>query len=200
MPADMELMRRLAEGDSTAFDALFARYADRIRQRLARVVRDAAAVDDLLQDVFLRLWTRSGQWEGRGDPGAWLGRIAANLALNHLRSRRRERPLQQASGGNARDEEDAGANPLALIADATEAQPSEVLAAAERDAALAGLLAGLPPDKREVLRLVYEEDLNLREAAEELGIPVGTAKSRLHYARNRLVREWKAIAEELGDI
>ncbi|MHC4718304.1 MAG: RNA polymerase sigma factor, partial [Planctomycetota bacterium] len=89
MPADEELMRRIADRDMAAFDAMFARHAEPIRRRLARLIRDRAAVEDLVQEVFLRLWTRADQWDGRGEPAAWLGRIATNLALNHLRSGKR---------------------------------------------------------------------------------------------------------------
>lgn len=197
MPADEELMRRIADRDMAAFDAMFARHAEGVRRRLARLIRDRAAVEDLVQEVFLRLWTRADQWDGRGEAGAWLGRIATNLALNHLRSGKRRTERLEPPAAEA----DEARSPLPpWMADPSAVQPLEAIAEAERKELLADLLASLPADKRDVLRLVHEEDRNVREAAEELGIPVGTVKSRLHYARAQLAREWQALIEKLGDI
>jgi RNA polymerase sigma-70 factor (ECF subfamily) len=94
MPSDQHLMGRVRERDARAFEALFERYGELIRRHLARITRDDAAAQDLVQEVFLRVWTRAEQWDGRGPFKAWLYRIATNLALNHLRSvrRRREQP------------------------------------------------------------------------------------------------------------
>ena len=90
-PSDQDLMRRVQERDAGAFETLFSRYREPLRRHRARTVRDDAAADDLAQELFLRVWTRAEQWDGRGAFKAWLFRIAANIALNHLRSvRRRE--------------------------------------------------------------------------------------------------------------
>src|SRR5262245_13769522 len=106
-PSDHDLMQRLRDGDEEAFDCLFARYREVIYRHLAATVRDPAAAEDLLQEVFLRLWTRAELWDGRGALKAWLFRIATNLALNHLRTvqRRREQPLEvvREAGGDAGD-------------------------------------------------------------------------------------------------
>jgi len=94
-PSDHDLMQRIRERDTSAFEVLFARHRDGLHRYLTRTVRDTAAADDLAQEVFLRVWTRAEQWNGQGAFKAWLFRIATNLALNHLRwvRRRRERPL-----------------------------------------------------------------------------------------------------------
>lgn len=192
MPADRDLMRRIVQRDASAFDALFARHGPTIRLRLVSIVRDEAAADDLLQEVFLRLWTRAEQWDGRGELRAWLGRIATNLALNHLRSgrRRRQRPLEVPAHAGEGDEE--GYVPGWMIDEAA-VGPDAAAELAERLEFLGRLVADLPEGKREVLRLVHEEDKNLGEAAEQLGIPVGTVKSRLHYALKRLFEQWHEI-------
>ena len=94
---DGDLIQRVLCSDAAAFDALYERHASAVRWRLVQVVRDEAAADDLLQETFLRLWTRAEQWQGTGSVAGWLMRIATNLALNHLRSKRRRparpRPL-----------------------------------------------------------------------------------------------------------
>src|SRR5512147_1274456 len=79
-----------------AFDLLFERHAAAVRSALLRIVRDEPAADDLLQEVFLLVWRRAGQWKAQGSFKGWLFRIATNRALNHLRSLRwrPEQPLQ----------------------------------------------------------------------------------------------------------
>ena len=76
------------------------RFSSAMKARSAAIscylVRDEPAAEDLLQETFLRVWTRAGQWNGQGTFKGWLFRIATNLALNHLRTRRRrpEQPLE----------------------------------------------------------------------------------------------------------
>src|ERR671932_347450 len=90
-PSDPELLAQIRARDAGAFETLFARYRELVRRQAQRIVRDESAADDLVQEVFLRVWTRSEQWDGRGACKAWLFRIATNLALNHLRTVRRRR-------------------------------------------------------------------------------------------------------------
>ena len=84
--SDRQLMSRIQQRDAEAFEEFFARHRGRLLRHLIRTVREKSAADDLLQEVFLRVWTRAGQWDGRGAPLGWLYRIATNLALNHVRS------------------------------------------------------------------------------------------------------------------
>lgn len=88
---DGDLIQGVLRGDAAAFDELYERHASAVRRRLVQVARDEAAADDLLQETFLRLWTRAEQWQGTGSVAGWLMRIATNLALNHLRSKHRLR-------------------------------------------------------------------------------------------------------------
>jgi len=212
MTADEQLMRRIAgrparqepRGQSdpdaeAAFEELLARHGPAVRHRLGNLLRDAAAAEDMAQEVFLRLWTRADRWNGQGSLAAWLARIATNLALNHLRSvrRLRQQSLEPGrAGGQGRDME---THP-AWLADADETAPEVAAERAETGQRLARLLDDLPPGQREVLRLVDEEDRNIAEAAEELGIPQGTVKSRLHYARETMAREWKRLMDSMGEL
>lgn len=192
VPSDEELMARIRERDADAFDELVARYAKTIGRRLRGIVRNEDAASDLLQELLLRLWTHAHQWDERGPLKAWLFRIATNLALNHLRSvrRRRERPLEIAPDPD--DESEESLIPSWMI-DASAICPEEAVVQAERERLVRSLVDQLPEEKREVLRLVHDEDMNVREVSEALGVPEGTVKSRLHYARQRLTRECKSI-------
>ena len=197
MPTDHELMIRVRAGDAGAFDTLFERHGPRVRRRIIRIVRNAAAADDVLQDVFLRLWTRADQWEERGPLIAWLMRMATNRALNYLRSVRRRR-LQPLVALDETDDESENLVPGWMI-DTASLRPDELVEAEEERSAVRGLLDALPDAQRQVLRMASEAEMDIRDIAAELDIPPGTVKSRLHYARARLAREWSELSDDGGD-
>jgi RNA polymerase sigma-70 factor (ECF subfamily) len=193
MLSDQDLVARILERDAHAFEVLFERYAEMIRRHLARIVDNEATAQDVLQETFLRVWTRAEQWDGRGSFAGWLYRIATNLAFNHLRSvrRRREQPLEiQDDEGETESEDDRNILPSWMADDSTPG-PDAAMEQAEQQEQVQRLVASLPPDKREVLILVHEMEMSIHDAADELGIPEGTAKSRLHYAKKRLARQWQ---------
>jgi RNA polymerase sigma-70 factor, ECF subfamily len=193
--SDHDLMARVRERDAGAFEALCQRYGEPLRRHLLRMLRDADAADDLLQETLLRIWTHAAQWDGRGAPRAWLFRIATNLALNHVRTLRRrpQQPLDIPPDPADPDEEPA--IPSWMIDRAT-LGPGDALELSERLARLRRLVAALPEEKREVLRLIHGAEMEIGEVAQTLGIPRGTVKSRLHYATQRLAREWRDAENE----
>ena len=190
---DRALVERVVAGDAEAFEALFARYREAVGRHIRRMVRHGGAADDLVQEAFLRVWTRAEQWDGRGSFRGWLFRIATNLALNHLRSvrRRRQRPLEPPPEPLG-DEDDEPMAPAWMI-DASALGPDAVVELAEERELCRRLIDRLPEDKREVFRMAHEAEMPVREIAEALGIPVGTVKSRLHYAAKRLASEWQHL-------
>jgi len=195
MPSDQDLMGRIRARDANAFDTLFARYREMLRRHLMRTVRDESAAEDLLQEVFLRVWTCAEQWDGRGTFKAWLFRIGTNQALNHLRTVRRQREQSLEIPPDETDEEEENLIPGWLI-DTASLGPEAILERAEQRELLWRLVEALPDEKREVVHLVYEAEMELRQVALTLGVPEGTVKSRLHYAMKRLAREWKELALE----
>ena len=153
--------------------------------------------------VSLRIWFKrcfcvSGhaqkQWNGQGEFKGWLFRITTNLALNHLRTVRRQRqePLEPPPD-EFDDENERPPDPDWLI-DTSSHGPEVMVEQAERSQLLWQLIDGLPEEKQEVLHLIYQKEMALQEVAIELGIPEGTVKSRLHYSIKHLAREWKEIA------
>lgn len=195
MPSDQDLIRGVLSRDARAFDGLFARHSRAVRNRLMRIVRSEPAAEDLLQEVFLRVWTRADQWTGEGTVRAWLLAIATNLALNHLRSarRRRHRPLEVASASAGEEDEDFVPG---WMLDASALGPVAAAELAEQEQVFRRLISELPEDKREVMQMVYEEQLDIRQIAEQLGIPAGTVKSRLFYGRRMLRQSWRDIEPE----
>ena len=190
--SDTALTEGIARRDAKAFEVLFERYRETIRRRLVAMLRDESAADDLTQEVFLRLWTRADEWQTRGSIRAWLLRVATNLALNRLRSahQRRRRPLQVRPAPS--EDEDENPAPGWMI-DVAALGPHALLERAEREQRLRGLVNELSEEKREVLDMIFEQDMQIASAAEALGIPEGTVKSRLHYAIKRLAQQYRDI-------
>ena len=195
--SDAELIQGILDRDAGAFDALYERHAEGIRRRLLRIVRTDSVAQDLVQEAFLRVWTRAEQWEGRGSLAAWLVRLATNLALNHLRSvrRRKERPLEIPKEADASEEDEEPHVPSWMV-DASALGADALAAMQEQRETVRRLVDRLPEEQREVVRLVMDAEMDIRGVADQLGIPEGTVKSRLHYARKRLGREWKDTEEE----
>ncbi len=184
-PSDIQLIKSMQAGDTAAFDVLYDRYWNMVKTRISRIVYDVAAQEDLLQNVFLKLWTHSSQWTGKGELGAWLQKIATNTALNHLRSKKRH-PAQSLESKEL-------TNP---IADTELISPDEAMHLIELRQALETTIASLPEQQREVIKYVYEKELNLQETADAMDIPVGTVKSRLYHAKSKLkdaLKEWKDV-------
>jgi RNA polymerase sigma-70 factor (ECF subfamily) len=191
--SDETLMAGILERDARAFEALFDRYAEALHRHVGFILHDEAAAHDVVQEAFLRVWLRAEQWDGRGTPRAWLYRIATNLALNHLRTeqRRRESPLELPP--DPEDDEDTGGFVPAWMVDNATLGPEAAVELAEQRASYRRALARLPDDKREVFHMVHELEMSLRDAADALDIPEGTVKSRLHYARRQLARDWREM-------
>jgi RNA polymerase sigma-70 factor, ECF subfamily len=191
MSSDRELIERALAGDVSAFETLLERYRAPIRRHLLRYTHDDTAAQDLLQETFLRVWTRGEQWDGRGTFRAWLYRVATNLALNHLRAVRRRHETSLEVEGEA-EMEDADLVPAWMIDDTT-LGPQAALEQAEERQQIRRLVAALPDEKRAVFRLVHEMEMTIHDAAAQLEIPEGTVKSRLHYARKQLADDWQAL-------
>ncbi|MBA3944736.1 MAG: RNA polymerase sigma factor [Herpetosiphonaceae bacterium] len=184
-----ELMEQIQKRDTAAFEVLYDRYREPIRRHLLLIVRDNDAASDLLQEVFVRVWTRADQWDRRGRFKGWLFRIATNCAISQLRSlrARKEQSLEQHSSTIGYADT---AVPTWMI-EAAALQPEVIAAVAEERSRYRHLVERLPLGQRTVFRMAYEAEMDIREIAETLGIPTGTVKSRLFYAR-----KWLAHAYE----
>ena len=192
--SDQTLIRKVVKRDVAAFETLFARYSASVRQHILSIVWAESAAEDLVQEVFLRVWMRAEQWNGQGEFKGWLFRIATNLALNYLRTVRRQRQEPLEIPPDEFDDEDERPPDPDWMIDTSARGPEVMVEQAERSQLLWQLIDGLPQEKREVLHLIYQKEMALREVAIELGIPEGTVKSRLHYSIRHLAREWREIA------
>ena len=189
---DDALIAALVVGEVEALGVLYDRHAGVIFALLIRIVGDRGTAEDLLQEVFLRVWQRAHAFDDTlGTVRVWLHSIAHNLALNELRSRRR-RP--QAHGRAANTELDADGS--AGLVDAGSAPAADAWCAV-RDAELAEALDQLPAGQRAVL-LLYAEGFSQSEIATRLGEPLGTIKSRMRRALCRLRETLSALGIDDG--
>ena len=199
MVDDPELMARVREYDVNAFETLSARYRESIYRHVLATTHDSSASEDIVQEVFLRIWTRAEQWHGHGSFKAWLFRIATNLALNHLRTLRRHRQQPLEALPDPLDEDDESSVPSWMV-DHSLPGLDVLLEENERRQLLQQLIEELPEEKRAVFRLVHDAEMETRQVAQTLGIPEGTVKSRLYYATRRLAQKWRDLQQEWEDM
>lgn len=174
--ADPSLVRAAANGDHAAFAVLVQAALPRLDAAARFMVRDPGYAQDAVQDALVRAWRDLPSLRDPDRFDAWVYRLTVRSCLDQLRTRRRrvEVELPAATGG--------------LVPDGS-------ASAAERDEIERGL-ARLSPDQRALVVLRFYLDLTLADAADALGIPLGTAKSRLH----RALAELRTSLAPLGPI
>ena len=167
--AEAELLALVAAGDHGApLRRLYARYERRLYGFGLRLLGESGLAEELVQETWVRMWQSAPRFDPeRGTVRAFLFTIARRVAADLWR-----RPSSRALGAEV---ESAGA--VAARADEV------LLAVTVRDA-----MTSLSPAHREVLELVYDEDLKLAEIAERLDVPLGTVKTRAHHALRGLRR------------
>lgn len=192
---DAQLLRRVAAGDEDAFGAFCARYEPVLLARIDAMLRDPHAARDVVQETLLRVWQNAARRDPEAPVRAWVLKIATNLALNRLRTvkRRREQPYEQQVVSDDGEESTLMAS---WMIDASSLGPDALAEQAERNAYLRRLVEELPESKRDVVRLVYDHEMELHEVSEQLDIPLGTVKSRIHHAIRRLSQRWNRDTEE----
>ncbi len=180
-PPDEELLRRIAAGDADAMAVLFRRRQGNVYRFALHLTGSPSVADDVTQDVFIAVIRDAGRFEpGRAAVTAWLCGIARNYVRRRLTLDRAMAPL---------DDEDAGEGMTAVAAD-----PLEDLTSAERIEALKRGVLSLPLRYREAVVLCDLQEMSYVDAAQALGCPVGTVRSRLSRGRSLLTE--KMLAEQ----
>jgi RNA polymerase sigma-70 factor, ECF subfamily len=170
---DAVLLRRVADGDRDALGALYRRHAHVVLAQIRLAVGEPGLSEEILQDTMLAVWRGAGSFRGVSQVRSWIIAIALRQARDRLR-RRRVTVVADESVLSGQAAADPGPE-------------AQVLERAEL-AVVAEAIRSLSPAHREVLGLVFGADLTLADAAEVLGVPVGTVKSRLAAARAALAR------------
>ena len=161
---------------------LFARHHVRVFRFVLRLVRDEAAAEDLISEVFLDVWRQAGRFEGRAQVSTWLLAIARFKALSALR-RKPEQELDEDAAEAIEDTSDT---------------PDVTLQKKETGVVIRECLTSLSAEHREIIDLVYYHEKSVEEVAEIVGIPEATVKTRMFYARKKLAELLKARGIERG--
>ena len=168
--SDEIIISRIAAGEALAMRVLFARHQTRVYRWLVRMVRDSVLAEDLVSEVFVDVWRQAGSFAGRSSVTTWLLAIARYKAFSAAR-KRVDAQLDEATAERIPDPADDAQTTL-------EREDERHL--------LRKALAQLSCEHREVLDLVYYHGRTVKEAAEIIGIPEATVKTRMFYARRRL--------------
>jgi RNA polymerase sigma-70 factor (ECF subfamily) len=175
---ERELLGRIADGGPEALKSLYERVSSRAMAMAFRLLRDRFEAEDVVQETFVEVWKRAGQYEAsRGGADAWVVAIARNRAIDRLRA-------QGSSARTARRAfaESEGVGPV----------PAEVPGERRRERVI-GALSALPAEQRRVIELAYFDGLTQTEIASHTNEPLGTVKTRVRLAMAKLA---DLLAEE----
>lgn len=169
----VQLIQRAAAQDREAFSQLYDRFSSLVFSLAMRMLRAQSDAEDLLQEVFMQVWRQAGSYsQERGSPEAWIINIARSRAIDKLRAiRRRDKSFVLT------DDPAAAESP-----DNVESAVGE----SEAKLAMNSALANLTEAQRRVLELAYFSGLSQTEIAERLAEPLGTVKTRMRAAIQRL--------------
>ena len=191
---DSQLMQRVARRDGDALAALYDLYAARVLGVCLRIVEEGQLAEDMLQEVFVRVWQRAHLYEpARGSLTTWLMGVTRNTCIDQLR-RQRARPiaLEPSSAPDALPFEETLVDP---DGDVPQRAAENARAALVRRA-----LARLAPEQQLVIELSYFRGLTRREIARKLEWPEGTVHTRARLALQNLRHQLRELGLDSNDL
>ena len=175
---DQELIGRVQDGDSTAFEHLFNRYRDSIYQLyMQRTGGNVDDTNDLLQETFVKVYLNLQRYSSRFTFGQWVYTIARNTFIDYTRRRRDDTVSIDYVG--------VGIGVSGSLGGPTH---EEHLITHQSQVQLEGLLAKMSPRYRELIELRFFREFSYEEIAAKLSLPMGTVKTQIHRAREQLCR------------
>ncbi|MFG0288594.1 MAG: RNA polymerase sigma factor [Rhodopirellula sp. JB044] len=186
---DEDLIARYRQtGDRAIYETLMRRYEREIYAYLRRYMGNAEMAEDAFQGTFLQVHLKCQQFDLTRRFRPWLYAIATNQAIDVQRRNKRHRMVSLDRPSGAQDDDRGGSWSEKLVG--ASADPLAEASREENGRWVHEAVASLGEPMQQVVELVYYRGLKYREAAEALGIPVGTVKSRLHSAINQLTGLW----------
>jgi RNA polymerase sigma factor (sigma-70 family) len=180
---DKQLIRLIAQKDSNALELLYDRYERVIYSFAYQIVKDAMASEEVMQELFLRVWKNAEQIDfGTGKLLTWMFAVTRNLAIDYLRKQSSRLPQPSADSGNMELAQDH----TTLTEDIAQLQ---MAGEQIRDA-----LQGLSRDQQQVMDMIYYQGYTQQEVANLAAIPLGTVKGRVRMAMKQLhksLRHWE---------
>lgn len=171
----LRMLRKVAKGDEDAFRDFYEEMHGMVFRYVARLTKDNHHAEDIMIDTFAAVWKSASSYRGTARVSTWVIGIARNLTMNKLRR----------DGGVEEDLSEEMPQPAVQFADCSALQTSRLL----RDA-----LDRLTQSHREILDMVFLNEMRYEDIAEVVGIPVNTVKTRVYYAKQRLA----AVLQEMG--
>jgi len=190
---DQQLVERVQRGDKAAFDLLVAKYQRKIFRLLSRLIRDAAEIEDVAQEAFIKAYRALPNFRGDSAFYTWLYRIAINTAKNYLVSQGRRAPTSTQSDVEDAETFDDGDHLRDLNT------PDSMLVTKQVGEAVNRAIDQLPEDLRTAIVLRELEGLSYEEIAESMQCPIGTVRSRIFRAREAIALELRPILDIAKD-
>jgi RNA polymerase sigma-70 factor (ECF subfamily) len=188
--SDADLITLVTRGDQDALGTLYERYSRAVYSFSLRIVGDAQVAEEILQEVFVRVWQQGGSFQAaRGSLITWLLSITHNLSIDEVR-RRKRRPQK----ADAEEPETI----LASLPDEGSDVEEEVWLSSLR-VSIQDALQQLPAAQREAIELAYFQGLTQREIAEVLGEPLGTIKTRMRLGMLKLREQLGPVVSEQAE-
>ncbi len=182
---DRQLIHLIASLDKDALEALYVRYSTSVYSLSMYMLRNEALAEEVTQEIFLNVWLKASSFKpDRGEPRSWLMSVAHHKVVDLIRSRRRSTTMSDPA-----DYETLDLLPSKLIS--TEEQVEQSL---DRQRIMAAM-ATLPEAQREVILMAYFQGYSQSAMAEKLGQPLGTIKTRVRLAMQKL----RAVLEKDGN-
>jgi len=190
---DEQLVSRYCNtGDRTVFATLVKRYERELFNYLRRYLGDAEMAEDAFQGTFLQVHLKCESFDSNRRFRPWLYAVATNQAIDAQRRNKRHRMVSLDRGG-AEDHDQA--QRLADLLEGDEVDPLDEAVRGEQGEWVHSAVSQLSDNLRPVIELVYFQGLSYGDAAEVLGIPVGTVKSRMHAAVRKLTEAWESFGD-----
>ena len=190
---DRDLVARAQAGDKKAFGLLVEKYHRKLVRLLSRYIRDAAEVEDVAQEAFIKAYRALPAFRGESAFYTWLYRIGINTAKNHLVATGRRAPTST----EVEAEDAEGMEEGELLRDIN--TPESVLLSKEIAATVNGAMEQLPEDLRTAIQLREIEGMSYEDIARIMDCPIGTVRSRIYRAREAIAEKLRPLLEMRQD-
>ncbi|MBQ3204514.1 MAG: RNA polymerase sigma factor [Alistipes sp.] len=167
---DKQLVRLSLEGDHTAFEYLFNRYSEAIRRLFLQRLTSAVDADDLLQETFIKVYINLHRYSDSFTFGQWVYTIARNTHIDYERRRQEDLPIDERFTAPW----------------ASAPSPEEKLISLQQRSQIELYINSLSEQYQTLFKMRFLEDYSYEEIAEKLQLPMGTVKTRIHRARERM--------------
>lgn len=196
--ADHALVELAKTGNERAFEMLVIKYQRRLERLVGRMVRDDGAMQDIVQESFIRAWRALANFRGEAQFYTWLYRIAVNTAKKHLMDLKRNPVIPESTLRGMQTDDDETSqeqSPLNSLATTSET-PESAYAAKEIGEAVNAAMDALPEELRQAITLRELEGLSYEEISEMMNCPIGTVRSRIFRAREAISARIKPMLDK----